>query len=243
LIVVSAATARAEELHVFAGGALKNVVSATAAVFEQQSGHKIAAKFGEPGALKREIESGAAFDVVVLDRAVVDGLIAGERVAADSRREIARVGMAVAVRQGHAKPNVGTVADFKKAVLEAKSISYAPEGATGAHLQNVFQALGISEEMKAKAQLHPIATRVAQAVADGEADLGFSVGTNFAANPKLEIAGLLPADLQYWVVFTTGIASKSQSPAAAKAFAEKLSSPEAAALLEAQGMLPIAPAK
>ena len=239
LLLISAKTADADQLRVFAGGALRPIIDKASTTFENQTGHKILTKFGEPGALKRDIDAGAPFDVIVLDRAVIDVLIAGGKIDSKSRKEIARVGMAFAMRQGGANPKVDSVDAFKRMLLAANSISYAPEGATGMHLRKVFEQLGISNEMKAKAKLQPTAASVGQAVAEGQVEVAFSLSNNLSANPKLQVMGLLPDELQYWVVFTTGISSTTQFPTAAASFVEKLSAPEIAPLLSRQGLQPV----
>src|SRR5256885_6443660 len=116
--------AQTAEVKVLAGGGLSKVVAQSGAVFEHRTGHKLVLQFGEPGALKREIEAGTTFDVVILDRAVIDDLIKLGKIAPDSPVEIARVGMGVAVRNGAPKPDIGSVDAFKRAILDAKSLAY-----------------------------------------------------------------------------------------------------------------------
>ena len=76
-------------------------------------------------------------------------------------------------------------------------------------------------------------------VAAGEAELGFSIGNSFLSVRGVELIGLFPSDLQYWVVFTAGVSVTARQPGAGKALIEELSSQDAAAVIKAQGLEPL----
>ena len=57
----------------------------------------------------RRVQAGEAFDVVVLAADAIDRLVASGHVVADSRSDLVRSGVAVAVREGCARPDIGTV--------------------------------------------------------------------------------------------------------------------------------------
>ena len=61
--------------------------------------------------------------------AVKDG-----KIAAGTRADVARSGLGVIVRTGAPKPDISSADAFKRTLLNAKSISYAKEGATGIYL-------------------------------------------------------------------------------------------------------------
>src|SRR3954469_9708368 len=69
---------------------------------------------------------------------------------------LARSGLAVAVRQGMAKPNISTPEAFKQALLDAKSVSYpdpAEGHAAGILFRSIVEHLGIAQQIAAKAKL------------------------------------------------------------------------------------------
>jgi molybdate transport system substrate-binding protein len=228
--------AKAAEVKVMAGAAMSGVIGELGPQFERATGHKLVMQYGLSGAFKRQIEGGEAFDLAIIAPVALDDLIKQGKIAADTRADIVRVGMGVAVRAGAPKPDVSSVDAFKSTLINAKSVTYAPEGATGIHLAKVLERLGITEQVKAKTKPQQDPARIPQAVADGEAELGFAV-TNILLSVKgVELAGLFPPELQNYVVQTAGVSSGAKEPEAAKALIKFLMTPEATSVIKAKGM-------
>jgi molybdate transport system substrate-binding protein len=57
-------------------------------------------------------------------------------------------------------------------------------------------------------------------------------------DPRLDIVGPFPAEVQREVVYAAGVAVRSKEPEAAKAFVAYLMSPPAIAVIKAKGMNP-----
>src|SRR5262249_42390350 len=129
----------------------------------------------------------------------------------------------------------------KQSLLNAKSVAYAPEAASGSHVAKVIERLGIADQMKAKTKPQQAAGRIAQAVADGEAELGLSVTTEFQSIRGVDVVGLLPADLQNYIVLTAGVGSGAKEADAAKALIKFLTAPEATVVLKAKGLERVSP--
>jgi molybdate transport system substrate-binding protein len=207
--------------------------------FEAATGHRIEARFSPTGAIQRLIESGAPFDLAIVDRPVIETLIKQGRVADKSRIEFARDGLGVGMRAGVPKPDINSVDAFRRVMLNAKRIAYAAEGAVGIHLPGVFDRLGIVEQIKAKTSSQPTAARAAEAVAKGEAELGLGLASILLSVPGVELVGLFPPELQYHVVLTLGLSASAQQPDAAKALIQYLTSKEVAEFLEARRWQPL----
>jgi molybdate transport system substrate-binding protein len=125
------AQASASEIKVLSAGAFKQVVLALAPDFEKQTGNKVVVDNGTTGELKKRIDGGEAFDIVIITPAVADEMIASGKVAAGSRVLLASVGIGVVVKEGAPKPDISTVDAFKNALLAAKSVAYIDPASGG----------------------------------------------------------------------------------------------------------------
>jgi molybdate transport system substrate-binding protein len=63
VMTVSAHSAHADEIQLYAAGSLRGALTEVAKAFETESGHHVTAKFGPSGALKDEIANGAKADI------------------------------------------------------------------------------------------------------------------------------------------------------------------------------------
>jgi molybdate transport system substrate-binding protein len=227
--------ANAAELKVMAGVAMRKVIAELGPQFERATGHTIAIQYAPGLSVKRQIEAGEAFDLVIIGSDVVDDLIKQGKIAGDSRVGIVRVGIVVAVREGAPKPDISSVEALKSTLLSVKSVAYAPDGAPGRHFAMVLDRLGIAEQVKAKAK--PSAPeRVAPAVASGEAELAIAMTLDMTSTKGVQLVGPFPGDLQYSFVNTAGVSSTAKQPDAAKALIKHLTTPEAVAVIKANGM-------
>jgi molybdate transport system substrate-binding protein len=236
-LLAQGAPAMAAEVKVLAGAALRGAFDELVPKFEAATKHKLVIDFGATGTFKSKVEAGEAVDLVIIGAEGVDDLIKQGKIAADTRVEIARVGIGMAVRAGAAKPDISTVDAFKDALRNAKSITYTPEGAAGAHVTKVLDQLGIAEQLKPKTKANA-PDRVPQAVAEGEAELAIASSPTLVAAKGVDFVGLLPSDLQSYFINTAGIVNAAKQPEAAKEFVKYLTTPEAAAVIKAKGMEP-----
>jgi len=228
-------SANAAEVKVMAGVAMTGVIGELGPQFERATGHKIVIQYAPGLSVKRQIEAGEVFDLVIIGSDVVDDLIKQGKIAGDTRADIVRVGIGVGVREGAPKPDISSVDAFRNTLLNVKSITYAPDGAPGRHLAKVFDRLGIAEQVKTKIKPNPV-NRVAQVVADGEVELAIHPTPSLVSAKGVQLVGPLPGELQDWFVNTAGVITTAKQPDAARALIKHLTTPEAAAVIRANGM-------
>jgi molybdate transport system substrate-binding protein len=226
----------AAEVKVMAGAAMSGAFGELLPQFERATGHKIAIQYGSTGNFKKQIEAGEAFDLVIFGSDGVDDLIKQGKIAGDTRLDIARVGIGVAVREGAPKPDISSVDALKNTLLNANSITYTPGSATGP--EKVLDRLGIAEQVKGKIKPNP-PDRALQVVAAGEVELAIGNAPSLLSAKDVQFVGLLPSELQNWFVNTAGIGSAAKEPDAAKALIKHFTTPEAAAVIKAKGMEPL----
>jgi molybdate transport system substrate-binding protein len=243
VMLVAAAAPRgagAAEIKVLTAGAFKQVLLGLLPAFEQQSGHKIVVDNDTVGALSKRIEGGEVFDVAILTPAAVDDLTRKGKFVGGSRKNLARVGIGVVVKEGAPKPDISSVEAFKKALLAAKSVAYidpAAGGSSGIYVAGLLDKLGIAGEIKPKAKLIP-GGAVAEHIARGEAELGVHQISEILPVKGATLVGPLPAEIQNYTVYAAGLGTNAKESAAAKALLDALSGPASAEVLKSKGMEP-----
>jgi molybdate transport system substrate-binding protein len=237
-VLVAAAAADAAEIKVITSVGVKAILEELAPQFERASEHKLQITFGTAVPLKRQIDAGETFDVVILVPSMIEDLVKQGKVAGGTSTNVAKSGIGVGIRKGAPKPDIGTADAFKKTLLAAKSIAYSKEGQSGAVMARLMERLGIAEEMKPKTILETRPGGAVLNVVEGKADLGFNLISEILPIAGAEVAGPLPAELQSYVVFTAGIGVTAKDTAAAKAFIDFLKAPAAVPVLAAKGMEP-----
>jgi molybdate transport system substrate-binding protein len=185
----------------------------------------------------RRVRAGEPTDVVVLASSVMERLEAEGHLVPGSRADVARSGMAVAVRAGAPRPSLENGEAVKRAILDARRICYST-GPSGDHLKRLWERWGIAEAASQRALQAPPGVPVGALVAQGDADLGFQQLSELLHLPGIDIVGPLPPEVQAVTVFAAGVASMSSQPDAARAFVAYLASPEAEAAKRRHGMEP-----
>jgi molybdate transport system substrate-binding protein len=231
-----ATAAHAADIKLLQGNALNAVMEELGPQFEKATDNKLLVTLGTSAQLKARIESGEAFDAVLLTKAALDELATAGKVADAPRAAIARAGIGVAIRKGAAKPDLSTTDAFKQAMLNAKSIGFVDQTPTAAALKAVFAKLGIADEIKSK--LKPLTIQAAVAVTNGDVDIAMTQISEILPYPGVELAGPLPPDIQTYTMFSAGISAAAKNAEAAAALIKFLTSPDAKAVIKAKGMEP-----
>jgi molybdate transport system substrate-binding protein len=229
--------AQAAEIKLIASNAVKEIVVDVVPAFEKASGHKVAMTWAGTEAIAKRIAEGEIVDIVLIAAANIDKLIADGKLVAGSRTDIAKSGVAIAVRAGLPKPDVSSRDAVKNAVLNAKSIAYS-SGPSGNYLVGLFKTMGIADQIKDKVKQTPSGVQVADVLARGEADLGFQQVSELLHRHDIQYLGPLPPDIQHTTVFSAGLHPAAPQPDAAKALVKFMTAPEAGAIIRKSGMTP-----
>lgn len=230
--------AQAADITVFGSVAAKSALEQIVPAFETSSGHKVTLRIATTGELKGEIEKGAPFDVAFLTAAALDDLIKLGKLDPSGKVDLARSGVGVAVTKDAPAPAIGNADDFKRTLLAARSIVYSAQGATGPTMKKIFDNFGIADAMKAKTVIITKGT-APQAVAAGEAEMGFTQISEILDAPAARLAGPLPPEVQVYSTFSAAVSGTARDRAAALAFVNALGQPAAKAILKARGLEPL----
>jgi molybdate transport system substrate-binding protein len=223
------------DLKILSGGAMQGLMAEAVPLFERGGGCKVAVEIGLTSALRKAIADGAVFDAALLPRADIDALARDGRIAAGSVTEIARSAIGVAVRAGAPKPDIATVDAFKRAVLQARSVTYS-DGPSGLYIASLMQRLGLAEAIKPRTKL--TTGPVGELLARGEAELGLQQIVAILPVKGAELVGPLPNELQNIIVYAAGISAAAHDSATARDLIRFLATPEAVRIIRAKGLEP-----
>ena len=217
--------------------ATRNMLAELTDDYARLTGQRVAIESVGGVAAARRVEEGESFDIVVLASDAIDRLVTSGRIAAGSRVDLAHSGVAIAVRTGAARPDIGTEAAVREAILKARSIGYST-GPSGAHLMRLFERWGIAEAIASRIVQAPPGVPVGALVARGEVELGFQQFSEFIHLPGIEVIGSLPLEIQVVTVFSAGVCTSSGQHEAAQALLSFLASRAADSAKLKHGMEP-----
>ena len=217
--------------------ATRQVLADLVAQYEQATGQPVEVESVGGVDAARRVQAGEAFDVVALAANAIEQLAAAGHLVAGSRVDVVRSGVAVAVPAGAPRPDIGSEAAVKQAVLAARSLSYST-GPSGVALAKLFERWGIAEAIAPRIVQAPPGVPVGSLVADGRVELGFQQLSELLGLPGIALLGPLPLAIQIITTFSAGIGSACTRPDAARALLAFLVSPETAAVKRRQGMDP-----
>jgi len=241
LQMVPSQQVRADEIAGLALESLKPPLELLVPGFERASGHRVRLGYGNSSTLPKRFEAGEPFDVAFASALLIDRYIKEGKIGGGTRTDVARVAIGVGVKKGAPKPDISTADAFKRALLNAKSISHASEGPSGIYLQNLLKRLEIVAQVQPK--LRPVGggPLVMRPVANGDVELGIITIPFIVLEPGADLVGALPHELQDYVVYTAGLSAVTKASDAASAFITYVTSPMAASVFKSHGLDPTAP--
>jgi molybdate transport system substrate-binding protein len=226
----------AEPLRVFASNGVKSVMEALGPEQQKLVGRGVAVTFGTSASIRQAITAGESFDVAVLTTDVVEELREGGHIAAGTSVVIGRSGIGVGVRSGAPRPDITTPDTMKRTLLNAKSVTYAADGASRAHIERMLDTLGITEAMKEKSVLEQGSVRATARVARGDVEIVLTLVSEILPVAGIELVGPLPATFQSYVSFSAGVGARARNTGAAKALVDLLSSARVDEVFSARGI-------
>jgi len=143
------------------------------------------------------------------------------------------------VREGVAKPDIGSIDALKQTLLSAKSVTYpdpARGGASGIHFNAVIERLGIAETIRQKAVLGANPDFVCVAVAKGEIEMCVHQISEIMPVKGVTLVGPLPKDVQRVTTFAVAVSARAAEAEAARAFLAFVSRPDFKARFAAAGL-------
>jgi molybdate transport system substrate-binding protein len=213
-------------MKIFSALAVKEVVEPACKSFTQETGEPVESLFGPVGALQAKIVAGETGDLAILIPTALETLQKAGTLA--GRWDLGRVGIGVTVKEGAASPDFSTPEAFKEMLLNARSIALTDPGVggtAGIYLAGLLERMGIAETIRPKVQWQKNGFFTAQAVANGEAELGMTQVSEIVAVKGAANAGPLPEPLQTVTTYCAAMFAAGKAQDKARAFIDRLLSP------------------
>lgn len=226
-----------EPIKIISSMATRDVLGDLAVQYQQASSRRVAIEsVGGVDAIRR-VKGGEAVDAVVLAANAIDQLIDDGKLVAGSRVDLVKSGIAMAVRVGAVRPDIGSQDAVKRAVLAAATVSFST-GPSGVYLVRLFERWGIYEAVKQRIVQAPPGVPVGSLVADGKVELGFQQLSELIHLPGITVLGSLPPEIQSITTFSAAISVTSMQAGAVRALLNFMNAPAAASAKRKHGMDP-----
>jgi molybdate transport system substrate-binding protein len=230
--------AMAAKLKVLCARSMTKAVEKLAADFSHDSANNTDITFGTVGALEAKLAAGETADVLILSSSAIAKLDRAGALVSDGRTDIARTSIGVAVREGSPAPDIATAEAFRKTLLAAHAVAFsdaAVGGSAGVYLADLFQRMGIADDIARNAMPQKTGGEVASRVAEGNADLGLTLIAEIVPITGARVIGKLPPPLGNDTTYTGAVSATCTDRAAAAAFIATLASPATRDVWQAAG--------
>lgn len=230
-------SALAADITVLSAGAIEPGLKAAAAAFDAQTGHVTRITFNTAPELKKRMDGSPAFDVVIAPPAVIGEFAAAGKLA-ETRANVGRVGMGVAVREGAPLPDMSSAEAMKQSVLAADSLVFN-RASTGLYLESLLRKMDVYTQVESKTTRYPDGAAVMEHVIKGKGrEIGFGAMTEILLyqNKGLRLVGPVPAEVQNYTAYTAAPLASGSQLALARQFVTFLSGPAGKPLFVAAGV-------
>ncbi len=189
--------------------------------------------------IENRLKRGEAADLVVVAEPFFRQFLAAGLVDDEGHAIVARSVIALAVRAGAPKPDIGSADALRKTLLAAKSIGYSVSESGKYYSTVLVQRLGIADDVLPKSRQIGGGVRVGAVVAKGELEIGFQQLSELRPIEGIAHITPLPPELQKVTAVVTCVAAHSQNKALARSAIQFLASPETAQVIASTGLEPV----
>jgi molybdate transport system substrate-binding protein len=241
-LIITAGATHAAQLNLLVGGAMSEPFREMGAEFAKKTGNTLDFVVDTTGQLQNKLRGGAKADVILVSSPGMEALIKEKRIVEGTRVDLARALIGVSVKSGAPSPDLSSVDAFKKAVLSARTVSYVDPkagGTSGNYMAGLFQKMGLADQIKSKIVFRDQGSRVADAVAKGDAEIGITFISEMQPNKGVRVVGPLPDAIQSPTIYAAAIPVGAPNADAARAFLKLMASEEARGAIMRAGLEPL----
>ena len=227
-----------EEINVLSAGAVKAGLVKVIDAFRKVSSHRVKISFATAPTILDRIGTADDLDVVIAPPAVLETWANAGKASAVDCVTVGRIGVGVMVRDRASQPKIGTVDEFKQALITADALVYNL-ASTGIYLEKLFERLAIAQQLRTKTVRYPDAAAVLDHISKGkgcEIGLGATTVIIEGQNKGLQFVGPLPEKIQNYTTYAATVVSAPTASDASREFIHFLKEPMAKDALAAAGI-------
>jgi molybdate transport system substrate-binding protein len=239
LLGISSSARAQTEVTLLAPNPIRRTLDKVLPGFDGKTGYKLKLTLGKGLGTRRQIARGEMFDVSILLPPYPEALASGN-IDPKSATTLGSLTLSLGVKKGAPKPDISTPDALKKALLTAKIVTFVDPsaGSDGFAAREALEKMGVIDLIDSKIMLAPTASATAVLVDKGEADVCIFYTNEMGENPLVDIVGPLPKQFAPPVKVVAFISTHVKDAKAAKTLVDFLSSPDAEAIYQKDGMLP-----
>jgi molybdate transport system substrate-binding protein len=232
------------QVRVLTSGGFTVALNILGPIFAEATGIAVIIEYGSsmgggPESIPIRLAEGELHDVLIFNDAAYDQLASAGQLRPDTRRDLGRSLIAMAVRSGAPIPDISTTGGFIETVINANSIGYSAS-ASGTYISTeLFPRLGIWEQIQNRST-RVVTERVASVVARGEVEIGFQAVSEILPIEGAAYVGPIPEEFQLVSTFLAVFADGAENTDHAQRLVDFLASEAAAGIIESTGLRPVA---
>lgn len=235
LLILIAMPTWAGEVTVFAAASMKTALDRISQEFEAATGHRVTRSHAGSSALARQIQLGAPADVFIsANPGWMDALEDGGLIDAESRFDLAGNRLVLVGREAaepvELTPEIDLAGRLGTGRLAMALVEAVPVGIYG---KAALETLGLWNQVAGQVAQSDNARTALALVAVGAAPLGVVYATDAAADPRVSVIAIFPANSHPPITYP--VAATATARPEASAFLSWLKSPEAQKILSEEG--------
>jgi len=232
-------TSAVAQLTVMISGGFSGPYQQMLPQFEKMTGVTVTTLSGAsqgsgPKTIKAQLDKGVSADVVILSREGLTELIAAGKIIPGTDIDLAAAPLGAAIPAGTVKPQIGTVAELKQALIDTKFIA-VPGSTSGIYLvDELFPRLGLTNLISVK-----VTERGSQAtalLAAKEVGMAVQPTSELVHVAGIDYIGRLPKEVQLIQTFSAAVVTGSKQTASAQQLIQLLISKQATQAIQNSGM-------
>jgi molybdate transport system substrate-binding protein len=225
------------QVHVIISGGFAAAYREVLPEFERTTGITVSTASGAsqgtgPDTIGAMLGRGEPADMVIMSRTGLAELAPQGKIVAGTDLDLAETLIGIAARAGSAKLDLSTVDALKQVLLRAKTV--AVPGSFASRFTGLLRELGLSGSIEVKVPSR--GTESVAMVARGDVPIAIQPVSEILNMPGVELAGTIPAELKYNIVFCAAIVAGSKQQEASRRLIAFLASDAATAAIRRSGM-------